>query len=63
MARWDGKPASDLMQKTSTTMPTNAPGSLDPKQYADLVAYLLQVNGVKTNGDLSAATASTITIR
>jgi alcohol dehydrogenase (cytochrome c) len=28
-----------------TTMPEDAPGSLPPQQYADVIAYFLKLNG------------------
>ena len=38
---WTGKSVGDLYEKTSTTMPATAPGSLTPAEAADLVAHLL----------------------
>ena len=37
--------ASLFFNFISTAMPANAPGSLPPQQYADIVAYLLSENG------------------
>ena len=36
--------ASALYSKISMDMPSSAPGSLNPDQYADVLAYLLSVN-------------------
>jgi len=36
--------ASALYTKISQDMPSSAPGSLTPEQYADVLAYLLSVN-------------------
>ncbi|HVZ20848.1 MAG TPA: cytochrome c [Vicinamibacterales bacterium] len=36
--------ASALYNKISMDMPSNAPGSLNPDQYADVLAYVLSVN-------------------
>jgi quinoprotein glucose dehydrogenase len=36
--------ASALYGKISMDMPSSAPGSLNPEQYADVLAYLLSVN-------------------
>lgn len=36
--------AGALLNKISQDMPSNAPGSLEPAQYADVFAYLLSVN-------------------
>jgi alcohol dehydrogenase (cytochrome c) len=47
---WGGEPVGSLFEHVSTNMPQDAPGSLEPQQYADVVAYILQLNGV-TPGD------------
>ncbi len=44
-ATWQS--AATLFQFISQNMPLNAPGSLKPGQYWDLVAFLLQRNGVE----------------
>jgi S-disulfanyl-L-cysteine oxidoreductase SoxD len=36
--------AGALLNKISQDMPSSAPGSLEPQQYADVFAYLLNVN-------------------
>lgn len=41
---WNGHTVLDLFGYVSTKMPKNEPGSLEPEQYADLVAYLLKLN-------------------
>ena len=41
---WDRKPLSELFQFVTTRMPKNEPGSLQPDEYADVVAYLLKLN-------------------
>ncbi len=43
---WSAKSLDELFNFTSTNMPINAPGSLAPQTYADLVAFLLSRNGV-----------------
>jgi S-disulfanyl-L-cysteine oxidoreductase SoxD len=43
LSNWQGKPLSDVFEKTQTSMPATAPGSLSPEQTADVVAYLLSV--------------------
>jgi len=62
MARWDGKTAKDLYDRESTTMPSNAPGSLDAKTYLDLTAYILQANNVAAADELTADSLSKVTI-
>ena|SRR5689334_18063260 len=41
---WNKKPLSELFLFITTKMPKNEPGSLQPDEYADLVAYLLKMN-------------------
>ena len=41
LANWTGKTVGDLFEKTSTTMPATAPGSLTPDQAADVISFLL----------------------
>lgn len=42
-AKWSDKPLA-VLYKAVKTMPQGEPESLDPQDYADLVAYLLSVN-------------------
>ena len=48
LAGWQGKTVGDLFEKTSTTMPATAPGSMTPEQSADIVAYMLASSRYKT---------------
>ncbi len=41
---WTEKPATDL-HTALTSMPMDAPGSLKPQEYADILAYFLSING------------------
>jgi S-disulfanyl-L-cysteine oxidoreductase SoxD len=41
LANWSGKTVGDLFEKTSTTMPATAPGSLTPEQAADIISFML----------------------
>src|SRR5262245_33220977 len=41
---WDRKPLSELYQFILTRMPKNEPGSLQPDEYVDVMAYLLKLN-------------------
>ena len=45
---WDRKPLSELYLFIMTKMPKNEPGSLQPDEYAELVAYLLKMNEMPT---------------
>jgi len=38
------EPLSDVFDKINATMPADAPGTLEPQQVADLVAFVLQAN-------------------
>ena len=42
---WHGALVSDLFALVSSTMPKQEPASLTPDEYADVVAYLLKING------------------
>ncbi len=42
---WRRSSAGDLYDFISTAMPEDAPGSLPPAQYAEIIAYFLQMNG------------------
>jgi len=44
LANWQGKKLGDLFEKTQTTMPATAPGTLTAEQTAELLAYMLQAS-------------------
>lgn len=44
--RWGGRTALDLFLRISSTMPEDSPGSLSTRSYTDIVAYLMQINGI-----------------
>jgi mono/diheme cytochrome c family protein len=48
LANWTGKTLGDLYEKTQTTMPATAPGTLSPEQTADIVAYILSKDNYPT---------------
>jgi mono/diheme cytochrome c family protein len=48
---WGGRHLSDLFTYVSQTMPKNAPATLSKEEYADVVAYLLRMNGFPTGGN------------
>ncbi|MEO8657994.1 MAG: glucose/sorbosone family PQQ-dependent dehydrogenase [Bryobacteraceae bacterium] len=48
--RWSRRSVRALYERAQKTMPPGAPGSLPPDTYADIVAYILEVNGF-TAGD------------
>ena len=41
---WKAMSAGELFDKISMDMPSNAPGSLKPDQYADVMAFVLKTN-------------------
>ncbi len=45
-AKWAGQHLSDLYRFVSENMPKNEPGSLAPEDYAAVIAYLLELNGM-----------------
>jgi hypothetical protein len=45
LANWTGKTVGELFEKTHTTMPATAPGTLTPAQAADITAHMLNASG------------------
>jgi len=43
-AEWHGLSLNDLFERTRISMPADKPGSLDGKQVADVLAFVLQKN-------------------
>ena len=61
---WTRAPLSQLYGFIATTMPRGSPGSLSRPEYAEVVAYLLALNGVPPGEtDLPATTAALAQIR
>jgi mono/diheme cytochrome c family protein len=55
LSSWNGHGVGELFERTSTTMPLQAPGSLEAAAYADILAYLFKANGFPAGqADLSA---------
>jgi mono/diheme cytochrome c family protein len=48
---WDRKPLSELYTFILTRMPKNEPGSLQPDEYVDVMAYLLKLNDLPSGSD------------
>ncbi len=44
LGSWDKMSIADLVEKISTSMPSNSPGSLSRDQATDLVAFILKSN-------------------
>lgn len=47
MLRWRHSEIGDLLNDVRTTMPQTSPGTLSPKVYLSIVAYLLNANGAE----------------
>ncbi len=45
---WAGAPLSMLYELMATTMPQDSPGGLTPQQYADVLAYIFELNELPT---------------
>lgn len=45
---WAGASVGDLFEEVSTLMPEDRPGSLRPGEYAAVLAYIFQLNGLPT---------------
>jgi len=48
---WAGKPLSALFTFIVERMPKNEPGSLQPYEYADVLAYLLKLNDMPSGSE------------
>lgn len=60
---WKGRTVAALFAYTSTQMPKNDPGSMNPDEYADVIAYLLKMNAMPAGARaLVADSASLATI-
>ena len=46
LPNWSGATLDKLFDYVSTAMPLHSPGALSPAESADVVAYILQVNGM-----------------
>jgi mono/diheme cytochrome c family protein len=47
---WQGKTIADRFEQIRNTMPLNKARSLDDQSYVDIVAYILQFNGLPSGG-------------
>ena len=61
---WDGLSLGDLYMVMSVSMPQDNPGSLDPAQYVDVIAYMLQRSEFPIgDGELSEGALGDVTIQ
>jgi mono/diheme cytochrome c family protein len=59
LAQWDSKSVGAFFTRIQTTMPEDAPGSLNEHDILDVVAYVLQTNGFQP-GDKAIPNASAL---
>jgi alcohol dehydrogenase (cytochrome c) len=63
-ARWQTRNTNDLLAQLRATMPPEGPGSLPENAYLEVIAYLLEANGVGASAEpLMAASAAPIGAR
>jgi mono/diheme cytochrome c family protein len=61
--KWQGRSLAELLAFLMEKMPKSDPGSLTPKEYAQVMAYLLKINGNPAGrAELPAETAALIGI-
>jgi mono/diheme cytochrome c family protein len=64
MKSWEGGSLSDLYAAISTLMPQGNPGSLKRREYLDILAYILSLNGMPAGDEeLPVGTADLKPIR
>lgn len=51
ISHWYDAKLSELSDKITQTMPANAPGSLKPEEFADILAFMLQASGMPAGQD------------
>ena len=44
LSTWGGRTVGDLYEKIQSTMPADSPGTLNPQQTSDLLAYIFKLN-------------------
>ena len=57
---WRNRAPAEMLDLLRRTMPTQAPGSLSDEEYLDLIAFLLQANGVASGTTALAANSDTV---
>jgi hypothetical protein len=58
--KWFGRSVRALYDRARITMPPSRPGLLPAGTYADIVAYILQVNGLQAGYTPLAATTENL---
>ena len=60
---WRGRTVAVLFGYVSSQMPKNNPGSMNPDEYADVLAYLLKMNAMPSGArELAADSTSLATL-
>lgn len=59
MRAWEGAPIYNFYQLVSTSMPQSNPGSLPRRDYVDMLAYILELNGMPP-GEESLSSRSSV---
>lgn len=57
LASWENKTVRSLYSRILTTMPSDAPGTLQEQELLDIIAYLIRANGFPP-GDTALGTAN-----
>jgi mono/diheme cytochrome c family protein len=58
--RWNGQSMGNVFEWVSVNMPENDPGGLKPQQYADILAFVLGMNGYPVGSDDMPADVATL---
>lgn len=60
LGRWTGRTVHDFYDLLRTIMPFDNPGSLEPSEYIDIVAYILELNAQPKGEQELAADVKTL---
>jgi hypothetical protein len=60
LSHWAGRPLWDLFDYVRQNMPQSDPGALSRGEYAQVIAYLLKLNGMPAGSAELPATAETL---
>ena len=61
-ATWESVPLSDLFERMRKTMPPGKNGVLTRQEYANVLAYLLKMNGMPAGGAALASDQAALTL-
>ena len=60
LSSWAGAPVSALYDLIRTTMPQDSPGGLERQEYADVLAYIFELNGLPPGREELSAQADAL---